>query len=36
MTELKPCPFCGETPKKYVCDGSGAYIGTFTEDKNNV
>lgn len=29
MTDLKPCPFCGEKPKKYVCDTSGAYIGTF-------
>ena len=29
--ELKPCPFCGEVPKVFSCDGSGSFfvpIGT--------
>ena len=25
MAKLKPCPFCGETPKVYVYDGSGRF-----------
>ena len=31
MEELKPCPFCGGTPKIKVCDSSGTYradVGT--------
>lgn len=33
MREIKPCPFCGNAAKVYVCDSKGSYSAEIGTDK---